>query len=254
MATHETGNSINIGNLELLISICTGYGTTYNPSKVSIKLPALNTLLTTSQASNALVSDKLNLYSTAVDAREIILNPLSPFITRILSALKSSEVTKELISDAKSIIRKLTGKRATPKTKLPNNATTDTPILSEDLTQALGPKEISSSQMNVDNRIANLARLINLLASDPGYNPNEADLKVTALNSLLTSMKTKNTAVINAITALTNARINRNKVLYKDGTGLYDITTAVKAYVKSVYGATSLEYKTVSRIKFTKPR
>ncbi|NVO04405.1 MAG: hypothetical protein HXX09_17050 [Bacteroidetes bacterium] len=261
MSTHETGHDTNVGNLEVLISNCTGFGSTYNPSKVSIKLPGLNALLTASQGSNTTVSDKKNLYTVAVDGREILFNPLSPLTTRILNALESSEVTKQIISDAKTYTRKITGKRATPKAKQiqidPNgsvNEGTGTLNASDNNTPSLDPKEISASQLSFDNRMANLARLINLLSSEPGYNPNEADLKVTALNSMLASMKLKNTAVINAATALANSRLNRNKILYKDGTGLFDITIAVKAYVKSVYGASSPEFKLVSKIKFTKPR
>ena len=64
-------------------------------------------------------------------------------------------------------------------------------------------------------------------------------------------MSTKNTAVINATTDLSNARINRNKVLYFKSTGLYDIAQEVKKYVKSVFGASSPQYKQVSKIKFT---
>ena len=106
--------------------------------------------------------------------------------------------------------------------------------------------------MSYDNRLDNLSKLVNLLSSETGYAPNENELKVATLNTMLTTMKAKNTAVINAITALSNARIDRNKILYKEGTGLYDIAMAVKAYVKSVFGATSPEYKQVSKIKFTK--
>jgi len=254
MATYETGNITNVGNLELLISTCTGYGATYNPSKVSIKLPALNTLLTNSQAANALVLDKLNLYSIAVDGMEILFDPFNPLTTRILAALKGSEVTKEFVTDAKSIIRKLTGKRASPKTQAASTTPTEITVENSDSVPSVDPKEISSSQLSVNNRIANFSRLINLLTSEPGYNPNETELKLTTLNAMLASMKTKNTALINTTTTLKNARINRDKVLYKDGTGLYDITVAVKAYVKSVFGATSPEYKFIVKIVFTKPR
>ena len=40
----EIGIKNNVANLEILISYCTGYGAAYNPSKVAIKLPALNSL------------------------------------------------------------------------------------------------------------------------------------------------------------------------------------------------------------------
>ncbi|MBI4929199.1 MAG: hypothetical protein HY841_00430, partial [Bacteroidetes bacterium] len=45
-STTETGHAKNVANFEDLISFCTGYGTSYNPSKAGIKLPALNTQFT----------------------------------------------------------------------------------------------------------------------------------------------------------------------------------------------------------------
>lgn len=58
-------------------------------------------------------------------------------------------------------------------------------------------------------------------------------------------------AVINAETPLSTARIARNEVLYKQNTGIVDITVDVKNYVKSVFGATSPQYKLISNLKFT---
>ncbi len=250
----EGGNAKNVANFEKLISVCTGYGAPYNPAKASLKLTGLNTLLTSAQTAMTNFKDKFNAYSIAVDEREILFapKPFSKFITRLLNALESSAVTEQKVEDAKSITRKLTGKRATPKNKktlAPSTTDTATTTLSE-----AEHEEISSSQMSYDNRLDNFAKLINLLAAEPGYAPNEADLKVTALNTLLASMKTKNTAVINAKTSLDNARISRNKILYFDVTAIYNIQSDAKKYVKSVFGATSPEYKLISKIRFTKPR
>ena len=44
----ETGHANNVANLESLIISATAFGTSYNPSKDSIKLPALQILLTNS--------------------------------------------------------------------------------------------------------------------------------------------------------------------------------------------------------------
>lgn len=90
------------------------------------------------------------------------------------------------------------------------------------------------------------------MASQSGYAPNETALKVATLTTLLADMRTKNTAAINALTPLSNARIARNTILYTDGTGLVDIAGEVKKYVKSVFGGTSPQYKQVSGLKFTK--
>lgn len=124
----------------------------------------------------------------------------------------------------------------------------DDPYTPEDESQ----KSISASQMSFDNRIENMDKLIQLLSAQTGYTPNETDLKVTTLTTLLADMRTKNTGAINALTPLSNARIARNTILYATGTGLVDTAGEVKKYVKSVFGGTSPQYKQVSGLKFTK--
>ena len=253
-AIHESGHAKNVASYEQLISYCVGYGTTYNPSKNALKVASMNAQLANAVTSLTTEKTKHNAYSAAVDAREILFEPLSKLITRIMNALKSSEVTEQIVTDAKTIARKVTGKRATPKSKKALDAFIESTHEGAKLAETEEHKEISASQMSYDNRLDNLSKLVNLLSSETGYAPNETELKVTTLNTMLTTMKAKNTAVINAITALSNARIERNKILYKDGTGVYDVAQDVKAYIKSVFGATSPEYKQVSKLKFSKPR
>jgi len=67
-------------------------------------------------------------------------------------------------------------------------------------------------------------------------------------------MKVANTAAIGTNTVLSNARIERDKVLYKPETGLVDIVDDVKKYVKSLFGASTPQYKQISGLKFTRPR
>jgi len=106
--------------------------------------------------------------------------------------------------------------------------------------------------MSYDSRIDNLDKLIKLFSSVAAYAPNEAELKIAALTALYTDLKAKNMAVVNAETPLSNARIARNTTMYKDDIGLVDVANDVKTYIKSVFGATSPQYKQVSSLKFTK--
>ena len=243
-STSETGHAKNVANFEDLISFCTGYGTAYNQSNVAIKLTALNTLFTNAKSSLSTINTMLPPWKTAVNAREIIFAPLSKLTTRIVNALDASNVTRQSVADAKTYARKIQGKRASEKvpTLVDNPETLDYEA----------QKSISSSQMSFDYRIENLDKLIQLLSSQAGYTPNEADLKITALTTLLADMRTKNTAVINAYAPLSNTRISRNNILYTTGTGLIDIAREVKKYVKSVFGATSPQYKQISGLQFTK--
>ena len=242
-STSETGHAKNVANFEKLIAETSAFGETFNPSKASLKLTALNTQLATAKAAIAAVNSAEPAYKNAVSARDAAFAPLGKLITRINNALKASDTTVQEDESALTLVRKLQGRRATAKK-------------TEDEKKALAAEgkevvEISSSQMSFDSRLDNFDKLIKLLSSIPAYAPNEADLKVEALTALYNDLKAKNMAVINAETPLSTARIARNEVLYKQNTGIVDISVDVKNYVKSVFGATSPQYKLISNLKFT---
>ena len=245
-STSETGHPINVANFEVIITDVTSYGATYNPSKASLKIPALTALLTASKSAVNAVSAAEPAYKLATDARDAAFKPLSPLITKVINALKATDTTAQVDETAQTLVRKLQGRRATPK------KTDEEKKVAADAGKEI--VEISSSQMSFDSRIDNFDKLIKLLTSVTLYAPNEAELKVAALTAVLTDLKAKNTAVITAEVPLNNARIARNDVLYKTNTGLVDIALDVKTYIKSVFGATSPQYKKISKIKFTNPR
>ena len=246
MATfHESGNAKNVANFQDLISFTTGYGPTYNPANPAITLAGLNTKHGAAVTRLADVNTALAAWTTAVNSREAIFDPFSAFVTRIVNAVQASAVPPEVIADVRTIARKLTGSRAKPKAP----DVPDDPATPEDESFSSN----SASQMSFDSRIENFDKLIQLLAAQAGYAPNEAELTVAGLQTLHTSMKAANLAVTNAYTALSNARIDRNKELYDAITGLVTIALEVKAYVKSLFGVSSMEYQEISAIQFTRP-
>ena len=243
-STSEQGHNRNAVNFDNLIIICTSYGATYNPNKAAIKIPAMQAQAITVKNSVAGMNNLVPAYKIAVDARIAAFKPLDKIITRANNALKASDTTKEIINTAQTIVRKLQGRRATPKkTEEQKKAAADA---GKEIV------EISTSQMSYDSRIDNLDKLIKLLLSVAAYAPNETELKVAALTALYTDLKAKNLAVVNADTLLSNARVARNITMYKDNIGLVDVANDVKTYVKSVFGATSPQYKQVCALKFVK--
>ena len=243
-STSEQGHNRNAVNFDNLIIICTSYGATYNPNKAAIKIPAMQAQAITVKNSVAGMNNLVPAYKIAVDARIAAFKPLDKIITRANNALKASDTTIEIINTAQTIVRKLQGRRATPK------KTEEQKKVAADAGKEI--VEISTSQMSYDSRIDNLDKLIKLLLSVAAYAPNETELKVAALTALYTDLKAKNLAVVNAETLLSNARVARNITMYKDDIGLVDVANDVKTYVKSVYGATSPQYKQVCALKFVK--
>ena len=240
-STSEKGHAKNVANFEDFISFVTAYGAPYNPSKASIKLTNLNAIFTQAKADITNVMNKTVVFNNTSNVRVTLFEPIQKLSTRLVQALASTDATSELIKDAKAVNRKLQGKRAKAieKPTDPN---------------APAPNTISAAQLSYDQLIEHFSKLIEILKSEPTYAPNENELKIATLIAQLAALKTANTNVTNAYTAISNARIARDKTLYKEKTGMYDVTLDVKNYVKSLYGISSPEFKQLSKIKFKNPQ
>ena len=236
---NEAGNAINVANFEDLISFCTGYGAAYNPTKATLSLSELNKKHLQARAAMDGVNSALPANTNAINAREQVFAPLTKLVTRIPYAVVASDAPANAVADVKTLVRKLQGRRATPKVK-------DDPATPADESE----NSNSSSQQSFDNRVEFLDKLIQLLAGLPGYKPNEPELNAASLTALLANMKAANSTVINSATPLSNARIKRNDELYHPQTGLVVIAANVKAYVKSVFGLSSPQYKQLTKLKF----
>jgi len=242
-STSETGHANNVANFENLITSTTAFGTSYNPSKDTLKSSSLQTLLDAAKESLNAVNIAQSAYSNAVAARESSFEPFSKLITRVNNALKATDTTIQVDESAQTIVRKLQGKRASVK-------------LTDEEKKALEAEgkevnQISAAQLSYDSRLENFDKLIMLLTSVALYNPNEEELKVESLKTLYSNLKIKNTDVLIPTIQLSNARIYRNDILYKPLTGLVDIAFDTKVYIKSVFGATSPQYKQISKLNFT---
>jgi hypothetical protein len=240
-STSEVGHAKNVANFQDLISFVSGYGATYNPTKASLKLANLNTLVSTAQTNLTDVITKNTAFNNAVNARITSFDDLKTLSTRLVSSLSTTDATPEKINDAKGFNRKLHGKRAS------------TPIAPTD-PNAPAPVTMSSSQQSYDQLIQHFAGLISVLQSEATYTPNENDLKIVTLTAKQADLTAKNNAVASAYTTISNARITRDKSLYKTTTGLVDIATEVKVYIKAIFGSTSQEYAQVRGIAFKKQK
>ncbi len=239
-STSEVGHAKNVANFEHLISFCTGFGPGYNPSNAAISIASLNTLLT--DAKNALteVTTKIVAYNNTVNHRIQTFSDLKKLSTRLVNALIATGASDETIANAKSVNKKIQGQRATPPTHSTPDPNNPQPA----------PATISASQQSYDQITEHFSKLVEILHTETNYTPNEIELNVATQTTLLQNMHTANTQVGDAYTAISIARIERNHTLYDDKTGLCPIALEVKNYIKSVAGASSPEYKQISKIKF----
>ena len=228
----ETGHAKNVANFETLIIYSVGFGTTYQPSNPMIALPALRLKLDSAKVQLNAVNIAKPSLDEADGTRTLVFKTYRKLSTRIMGAITSSGAPSTTIDDARTINRRMQGARA-PGSKGK-------------------PKEESNSvsQQSFDMRIEHLDKMVEFLTKMPDYNPNEEDLKIVGLRDYKTLLTEANNRCKNAYVPYKNSIIKRNKSCYEKGTGLVDIALMTKEYIKSIFGATSPEYKMVSKLKF----
>ena len=233
----ETGHVKNVANFEVLVNVCTSLGAVYNPSVAYLKLPALNTLLTQSRTAIANVTTSNVAYNNNVNIRQQAFASYRSLSQRLFATFKTTSATPQLIADAKTVYRKMQGQRA-KAIILPSDPNTP------------APNTISVSQLSYDNRVQHLSTLVEILKLEPTYAPNETDLKITSLTTLISNLKNYTTNVSVSHAGVTNNRSIRNTTLYSNNASLVATAVGIKKYIKAVFGPQSPQYKQVQSIKF----
>ncbi|MFW0714884.1 hypothetical protein [Pedobacter sp. N23S346] len=240
--TFETGHAKNVANFETLVTYLTNYGAVYNPSNANIQLSSLNEKAAAAKTIAEQVNDLAAKNSNAIASRDLAFKPLTKLSTRILNAIKASNVPQQVVDNAITHNRKIQGQRATAK-------------LTDEEKQKLAAsgtivKQVSASQQSYANLLDTLDKQIKLLSTIPQYAPNEVDLQLTTLTSLYTDLLQKNRDVDARTAELSTIRLNRDNTFYHAEAGIVALAMDAKTYVKSVFGATSPEYKQIAGIPF----
>ena len=235
-STSEVGHAKNVANLQTLTEQVKVY-TLYNPPVTSIAVVSLQNLYSTASTKLSEVEDKRLANKNAIALRQSTFENLKPISTKIINLLSILGLSDGTLDQAKSLNRIIQGgqKKATTPPEEGKEA----------------PKTVSTSRQSYTQQAENFGILLQLLATIPAYNPNEDELKLTNLTVFQTSLVNSTQAVDQTEAELNNKLIERDQLLYADGTGLYTVAQNIKKYVKSLYGATSPEYANVSGIEFT---
>lgn len=238
-STSEVGHAKNVANLQKLTQQVSVY-TLYNPPVPNLTVANLQTLYAAANAKLAEVEDKRNTNKNAIALRQTAFENLKTTCTRIINRLEILGLLVGTLDQAKSLNRSIQGgsKKKTISAKTDDEEQpTNNPI--------------STSRQSFTQQTENFGILLQLLATIPNYSPDEDELKLANLNTYHTSLVSATQAVDQTEAELNVKLIERNQILYAEETGLYSIAQNVKKYVKSLYGAISSEYTTVSAIKFT---
>lgn len=232
----ESGHAKNVANFEDLITRVKSLGPHYNPSKVSLTLENLVVQHRAANATLRSLAAELPLYQQAVDTKQAAFASMARLVTRALNMFRASVDNRAEVESAETLVRKIRGKSLSRPAKAPEG-------------EELG-KRISTSQLSADMQLANLALFIETLSAHASYQPNEADLKVSALQALHADLTEKTQAVIQTQVRVETARLLRDKAIYAPGTGLVDLAQGVKAYVKAAFASKSANYTPILSLEF----
>ena len=232
----EVGHAKNVANLQKLTEQVTVY-TLYNPPVENLTVESLQTLYTTASAKLTEVEDKRLANKNAITLRQSAFENLKPTSTTIINHLGILGLSEGILDQAKSLNRVIQGGKKKTTTPPDENGQPSNPL--------------STSRQSYTQMAENFGILLQLLSTIPAYNPNEDELKLINLNTYKDSLVSATQSVDQTEAELNTKLIERDNLLYADGTGLYSIAQNVKKYVKSLYGATSPEYANVSNIEFT---
>jgi hypothetical protein len=236
----ESGHMKVIGNFRKLIDWITAE-INYKPSNAPLKPPAMETQYASALAAIEAVAEKHGPYKAALTERKVAFDSLSKKSRQIRNVAKASGASAEALANLDTPLHKLLGERVSPKVK-------GAPGTPEDD----AGKQHSASQMSFDNRVGNFATLLSLVGTMEEYNPNEPELKLTALQAFAEELTAKNNAVNTAFVPLSQARALRDQLLYTDDNSILNVAMLAKAYVKGVLGLTSHLYQQIKGLKFGK--
>lgn len=251
----ETGHVKNLMNFEDLLARFTALGGRYNPSLPELQLHSLQNLQQEAQQVFERLTTVKTFYDTATNARADLFDQLGSLTTRIVNTLIASGVSAKTLDDARGFQRKIQGIRS-GKPESGSEAAVNGTNLDEMATngtengETAAEKARSTARLSYDLKIDHFAKLASLTQNEPKYQPNEEELKVSALLSFLQQLRMVNTNKTYADAEMEVARRERKRVFYHPENGLVTRALQAKAYAKAALGATSEDYKHIQRIKF----
>lgn len=234
--TSASFNNIT-NNFEVMTTHVVYMGAIYKPTPTHLKLPALQALL-------AAVKDALNQVSAGESALDLAIAEraalyllLPGLITQIVNTLEACNPDSPMLKSVNSHVRKFRGQRASDEPTNPDGTPGNTH---------------SSSDGSYADKLKIFNDILNDLAKESLYLPEETNLTLLKLGELRDNLGAKNSAVTNARTALKAARAQRDVLMFGKPHGMVPVAQQVKAYLKGAFGTKSPYYTQVKGLRFTR--
>ena len=238
---NESGDMKLLGNFSKLIELVS-VSTDYHPANLALSVASLNAQKNAASQAISDVGAQQAPFKAAVNDRQAAFEEMRPLVTRAGNMLRASGAGQGIQDDVRTLQRKISGSRKSPKVK-------DDPSTPQNEAAA----SQSASQQGYDNLVGNFENLVALLTTVPDYTPNEADLTIASLQARGASLRALNDAVNNRFAPLSAARGVRDQLLYTNDDCLVNTGLLVKAYVRAALGPSSQLFKSIKGLQFKRP-
>jgi hypothetical protein len=229
-----------MGNFRKEIDFCAAE-TAYDPSNNRLKVAELETQHAAALAAVEDVDAKNAPHMVDRNARRAAYDAVPKLFRRSRNLLKSTGASVAFLDDAENLIRKITGKRKTPKVKddpsTPGNE---------------AAQQHSAAQMSYESILGNCRAYVELITNEPLYVTTDADLKIGNLTSVCDDLEAKNNAVSASFPPVSQARGSRDDLLFDNADCVVNTALLVKDYTKSLSDDTL--YKAIKGLSFPRQR
>ncbi len=230
----------NVEAFTRMVSFCTGYEGKYNPGRPNLRIESLSTQLEAARLALEHVKSTKTHYDNEVNLRKQKFDQLSRLVSSMLRTLESSGASSEKLDDARQFVHQIMG--VAPKNRVP---------IPSDQVQPSTTRR-SQLQLAYVSKADSFSRLVQSVTSEPLYQPFEPELGLEGLVSKEQELNQHNQRVGEARKQWSNALINRDQLMYGKGLSLYEMTKAVKKYVRAIYGYDSRQYAQVKALQIVK--
>ncbi|HYG01197.1 MAG TPA: hypothetical protein VD927_02075 [Chryseosolibacter sp.] len=221
-----------------LVGFCKSQGSMFNPSQDSMKIEALESLLQTAREKTEIMYNDHKAVTWAINQRRDALKHMQKIVTRAYNAAIATKMSPSLLEDLRNVKVKLTG-NIRGKTSSP---------------QADDPSQVKTGrgpipQADVVSKMRNFTLFIKLLELHDGYTPNESEISIEGLKSLLEMIETSQVQLVTSQIKLNRSKEACRLVIQKEE-GIYGLSKLIKVYVKSAFGVESDAFTSISKLKF----
>jgi hypothetical protein len=236
---NEAGDMKVIGNFRRLIDL-QKTDPMFDSSNPLLKIAQLEQQLINGNAAVEAITDNMAPNKVAITARQAEYVQAVATVRGSRNILKSSGASAKVLEDADSFTRKVFGLKKSKKEPEVTAVTSATEAV----------KTHSASQQSYDAILGNIRNYNAIIKTVGLYNPNEANYKISGLETMADDLEAKNNLVSTTFASLDAARRLRDELLYTNEDCICKVAQMVKNYVKAIHGATSPQYKAISGLTF----